>query len=233
MRGINMITLVLLIIGGLNWLLVGLFDVDLVAALFGEMSPLSRIVYVLVGLSAIAFAEASTFVNAAFVRLLASSAYWPLLVTPLAFAALSWSTRGVLAATRGSGIPQVIAALRVDDAGFRAGLLSLPVAAGKMMLTLVAIGAGASVGREGPSVHVGAAILYRLGQRFGFADPQAATRFILAGGAAGQLRGGRYLRVRGRHNRLLVTALWAMGLTDVESFGALDDDRGPLSGALV
>ena len=53
MRGINMITLVLLIIGGLNWLLVGLFDVDLVAALFGEMSPLSRIVYVLVGLSAI------------------------------------------------------------------------------------------------------------------------------------------------------------------------------------
>ena len=53
MRGINMITLVLLIIGGLNWLLVGLFDVDLVASLFGEMSPLSRIVYVLVGLSAI------------------------------------------------------------------------------------------------------------------------------------------------------------------------------------
>jgi uncharacterized protein len=50
---INKITLVLLIVGGLNWGLVGLADFDLVAALFGEMSPLSRIVYVLVGVSAV------------------------------------------------------------------------------------------------------------------------------------------------------------------------------------
>lgn len=53
MRALYVITLVLLIVGGLNWLLVGAFDFDLVAALFGEMSPLSRIVYVLVGLSAL------------------------------------------------------------------------------------------------------------------------------------------------------------------------------------
>lgn len=53
MRAINILTQVLLIVGGLNWLLVGAFDFDLVAALFGDMSPLSRIVYVLVGLSAI------------------------------------------------------------------------------------------------------------------------------------------------------------------------------------
>jgi uncharacterized membrane protein YuzA (DUF378 family) len=53
MRALNVLTQVLLIVGGLNWLLVGAFDFDLVAALFGEMSPLSRIVYVLVGLSAI------------------------------------------------------------------------------------------------------------------------------------------------------------------------------------
>ena len=53
MRTINVITLVLLIVGGLNWGLVGLLDFDLVAAIFGEMSPLSRIIYVLVGLSAI------------------------------------------------------------------------------------------------------------------------------------------------------------------------------------
>ena len=53
MRVINTITLILLIVGGLNWGLVGLFDFDLVAALFGEMSALSRIVYVLVGISAL------------------------------------------------------------------------------------------------------------------------------------------------------------------------------------
>ena len=52
MRLINTLTLVLLIVGGLNWGLVGLLNFDLVAAIFGEMSPLSRIVYVLVGLSA-------------------------------------------------------------------------------------------------------------------------------------------------------------------------------------
>jgi uncharacterized membrane protein YuzA (DUF378 family) len=53
MRTLNVITLILLIVGGLNWGLVGLFDFDLVAALFGAMSPLSRIVYVLVGVAAV------------------------------------------------------------------------------------------------------------------------------------------------------------------------------------
>ena len=46
--------MLLLIVGGLNWGLVGLFDFDLVATIFGEMSMLSRIVYVLVGVSAVA-----------------------------------------------------------------------------------------------------------------------------------------------------------------------------------
>jgi uncharacterized protein len=53
MRVLNIVTLILVIVGGLNWGLVGLFDFNLVAALFGEMSMLSRIVYVLVGLSAL------------------------------------------------------------------------------------------------------------------------------------------------------------------------------------
>jgi uncharacterized protein len=53
MRALNVITLVLLIVGGLNWGLVGAFDFDLVAAIFGDMTPLSRIVYVLVGLAAL------------------------------------------------------------------------------------------------------------------------------------------------------------------------------------
>ena len=52
-NALDWIALVLLIVGGINWGLVGLFDFDLVAALFGEMSALSRVVYILVGLSAI------------------------------------------------------------------------------------------------------------------------------------------------------------------------------------
>jgi uncharacterized protein len=53
MRAINLITLLLVIVGGLNWGLIGLFNFNLVEALFGQMSALSRIVYVLVGLSAL------------------------------------------------------------------------------------------------------------------------------------------------------------------------------------
>lgn len=52
-RMMNWIALALVSLGGLNWLLVGAFDFDLVAAIFGEMSVLSRAVYVLVGFAAI------------------------------------------------------------------------------------------------------------------------------------------------------------------------------------
>ncbi len=52
MKFINILTLVLVIVGGLNWGLIGLFDFDLVAAIFGAGSMLSRLVYILVGLSA-------------------------------------------------------------------------------------------------------------------------------------------------------------------------------------
>lgn len=51
MKVIDKIALVLIIIGAINWGLLGFFKFDLVAAIFGEMSALSRIVYALVGVS--------------------------------------------------------------------------------------------------------------------------------------------------------------------------------------
>ncbi len=54
MKAINIITLLLIIVGGLNWGLVGLLDVDLVASLFGgRQATLAKLVYILVGLSAV------------------------------------------------------------------------------------------------------------------------------------------------------------------------------------
>lgn len=53
MQFLNIITKILLIVGGLNWGLVGLLDFDLVATVFGDMTGLSRTVYSLVGVSAI------------------------------------------------------------------------------------------------------------------------------------------------------------------------------------
>lgn len=51
MKILYYIVLTLVIIGAINWLLIGLFNFDLVAALFGTMSIFSRIIYTLVGIS--------------------------------------------------------------------------------------------------------------------------------------------------------------------------------------
>ena len=53
MKALNILSLILVIVGGLNWGLVGLADFDLVATIFGAGSLLARLVYVVVGLSAI------------------------------------------------------------------------------------------------------------------------------------------------------------------------------------
>ncbi len=53
LSALDWIALVLLVVGGLNWGLVGVLDFDLVETLFGDMSFISRAVYTLVGLSAI------------------------------------------------------------------------------------------------------------------------------------------------------------------------------------
>ena len=52
-RMIELISVILLIVGGLNWGFVGLFGWDLVGSVFGEMSGITRTLYVLVGLSAL------------------------------------------------------------------------------------------------------------------------------------------------------------------------------------
>ena len=53
MGALDYLAMLLLIVGGLNWAMVGLFDVDMVAVLFGPGSPATRITYVLVGLAAL------------------------------------------------------------------------------------------------------------------------------------------------------------------------------------
>lgn len=51
MNSLSKVALTLVIVGALNWLLVGAFRFDLVAAIFGNMSLLSRVVYIVVGLA--------------------------------------------------------------------------------------------------------------------------------------------------------------------------------------
>ena len=53
LRGIDFVALVLVVVGGLNWGLVGLFNFDLVQAILGAVPILARLVYILVGLAAV------------------------------------------------------------------------------------------------------------------------------------------------------------------------------------
>lgn len=53
MKGLHMLTFLLLVVGGLNWGLVGLLDLNLVTMLFGSWPMLEQVVYILVGLSAL------------------------------------------------------------------------------------------------------------------------------------------------------------------------------------
>jgi hypothetical protein len=60
MKFTEALTLILVLVGALNWGLIGLFEFDLVAALFGQMSGFSRLVYTLVGISAVVVASMTT-----------------------------------------------------------------------------------------------------------------------------------------------------------------------------
>jgi H+/Cl- antiporter ClcA len=139
----------------------------------------------LVAAVAVGFARAADAAGVLFARMLAISPFLPLIVAPPGFAVALWLTRRVFPGAQGSGIPQVIAALRLEDRAAIQQVLSLRIAAGKIGLTLLGLACGASIGREGPTVQVGAAIMNALGRSLRLPRPELERALILGGGAAG------------------------------------------------
>lgn len=140
---------------------------------------------VAVGALAVLFALASEEAHAVFSRSLAQKPWLPLLSMPLGFAAIVYLARRFFPGSQGSGIPQTIAALAEHEREARDQLLSLRIAVGKIGLTVCGILSGASIGREGPTVQVGAAILHSLGRIGRVPLLEMDRALILAGGAAG------------------------------------------------
>ncbi|MGH8377843.1 MAG: chloride channel protein, partial [Gammaproteobacteria bacterium] len=117
-----------------------------------------------VGTIAAGFTLASNWVMALHQQIMDHSRWWTLLLSPLVLVIVLALTRYAFPGTQGSGIPQAIAALRADDDGLRRKVLSLRIAFGKIFLTLLGFVGGASIGREGPTVHIGASVMYSLGR---------------------------------------------------------------------
>jgi H+/Cl- antiporter ClcA len=140
---------------------------------------------ILVSLVAIVFAWAANVSDGVFHRGLAVSPYLALVITPIGLALSVLLTQHVFPGAQGSGIPQVIASLEMDDPVKLRSVLSLRVAAGKVVLTLLGLASGASIGREGPTVQVGASIMQALGQALALPRLADQRALVLAGGAAG------------------------------------------------
>ena len=135
----------------------------------------------LVGLAAVGLAYGADACQDLFRELLTIWPYAGLLVTPLGFGLVVWITNRYFPGTQGSGIPQAIAARRLRRPQSRTELVGIRSAVGKVLMTMLGLAVGASTGREGPTVQVGAAVMFLTGR----ISPRRQIGLILAGSAAG------------------------------------------------
>lgn len=136
---------------------------------------------IVVGAAAVLLAQLADLAQQAFAMLLSKSRYVSLLVTPIGFGLSALLTIKLFPNAQGSGIPQAIAARHLTGQQARERLVSIRIAVGKMILTLFGLLCGASIGREGPTVQVGASIMFAIGR----VSPRRQPGLILAGAAAG------------------------------------------------
>jgi len=141
------------------------------------------------GLAAVLYARVIDFGYETFLRFTTQLWWLPLILTPAVAAAGVWLTRRWFHGGEGSGIPQVIAMLHAGrEMGPR--LLNLRILFGKIAVSFLSILGGLTIGREGPTIHVGASLMFTLRclyparlRRMGGASLE--RRLALAGAAAG------------------------------------------------
>lgn len=188
---------------------------------------------VLSGLSVVTFTWISEWSFALFKSMHQSILYWPLIWTPLLTGLIVWLTRVWAPGCAGSGIPQVIAALSLRTRQSEIFLFaSLKITIAKILLSASGLLAGLSLGREGPSVQVGAGVMHAakkwLPQNSGVSD----HGLLIAGGSAGiaaafntPLGGIMFAieelskRPEQRSNGLLMAAIVLAGLMGISIYG--------------
>src|SRR6185437_16230546 len=140
---------------------------------------------VVVAAVAIGFASLANSATDLFVRFQAPRPWVAFIICPTGLIVSFLLTRHVFPGAQGSGIPQVIAAQHMTDREAIARVLSPRIAVGKIALTLLGLCSGASIGREGPTVQVGASIMLAVGRLLRVPRLELERALVLAGGAAG------------------------------------------------
>jgi H+/Cl- antiporter ClcA len=158
---------------------------------FGRLSHHSRESLLLwsgaafLGLVAVLLAQASDLAFYQFNRLRHLFAWWPFVALPVGGMAIRWLMGRFGQGAEGSGIPQALAACSLVDSAAAGRLLSARIALAKFLGIVLGVGCGFVLGREGPTVQIGASLMYAC-RRF-LPENSAAMRriLIMAGGAAG------------------------------------------------
>jgi len=185
---------------------------------------------VILGLVALAFAWTADQASRLFEQLFAQAPYAPLVVTPLGLGLIVAFTRRYAPQARGSGIPQVVAGADEPMRAIGAGLISMKTAAIKFVLTVAALLIGTSVGREGPTVQISAAIMAFMHRLLRI---ELTSAVVIAGGAAGvsaafntPLAGVAFAieeLAASYHQRLALLAMAAVMISGLVSLGLAGD----------
>lgn len=144
----------------------------------------------LVALTALGFAKAADWALAQNALLVRQYPWFAWTALPLGLMLIVWLTRRFAPYTAGSGIPQVIASLSVPYGSPKKHALGFRQTLYKIPLTFLGMLAGASIGREGPSVQVGAAVMASWGRwckKRNLAFKGLQENDLMAAGAAGGL----------------------------------------------
>lgn len=144
----------------------------------------------LVALTALAFAKLADYALTANLMLAQKYPWFVWTALPLGLMLIVWLTMKFAPYSAGSGIPQVIASIALPHGAQKKRLVAFRETLLKIPLTFLGMLAGASIGREGPSVQVGAAVMSAWGRwcrKKGWAFHGLRDNDLLAAGAAGGL----------------------------------------------
>ncbi|VXB66683.1 Chloride channel protein [Burkholderia sp. 8Y] len=140
---------------------------------------------ILVGLVAVYYARLIDWGYGLFMGFRAEHTWLPLIVTPAVAALCVLVTRTFFRGSEGSGIPQVIAVLHSPTTAAGGRLLTLRILASKIAVSFLAILGGFTIGREGPTVQVGAALMFNMRRFYPRSNSLIERQLVLAGAAAG------------------------------------------------